>query len=83
MPIVTQGQEIQVRRRGEGTRWVTARVELVSGNQESLALSAEHGLGTSVGFGLDRTTGGMMLLLFKQGEHYTDVHSGCQWEVRP
>ena len=62
--------------------WVEAKVDLVSGNQESLAVSAAEGLGTAEGFGFNTETGRQQLILMKdRGSFYRDIFSGIFWEV--
>lgn len=75
---------MRVRRKGYLT-WVNVVVDLASANGQSLAVSAESGLAGSEGFGFNRDTGRMQLLLLKrwvEGE-YLDLASGDIWEVSP
>lgn len=74
------GDEVQVRNVFGGD-WVQVRIEIISANQQSLAVSASEGLATQVGFTLDPATGLMVLVLFKEGQVWTDLYSGTKWEV--
>lgn len=81
---MNNGDEVRVRRTypGDDNPWVEAKVDLISGNQESLALSAAEGLGTVEGFGINTETGRQQLILMKdRGSFYRDIFSGIFWEV--
>lgn len=75
------GDSVRVRQLPLPNPWVEATVDLVSGNQESLALSSEGGLGTEAGFGFNIRTGRQQLILLKSGEFYQDLMTEILWEV--
>ena len=79
---MNNGDEVRVRQYGQNAGgWRKVKVDLVSRNQESLAVSAEEGLGSAEGFGLNAETGRQQLILMKaSGQTYLDIFSGILWE---
>lgn len=85
-----KGDEVQVRilpwydGQTEVFPWVTAKVELISGNGNSLAVTAPKGLGSPGGYTGD-IRGNMMLVLLRSEKgnphHYQDVTTTYWWEV--
>ena len=85
-----KGDEVQVRilpwydRQTEVFPWVTAKVELISGNGGSLAVTASKGLGSPGGYTGD-SRGNMMLILLRSEKgdprHYQDIITTYWWEV--
>lgn len=76
----------RVRRVGTD-RWVDVSIDLISENRRSLAISADEGLGTPDGFGIDTRTKRMRLFLLKESDgdvYYIDAlgPSRTQWEVQ-
>jgi hypothetical protein len=59
--------------------WVSCRVEMISGNGKSLALSADEGLPLCL---IDRDTGRQTMLLLLDGGSWVDVVNGAPYEVR-
>ena len=81
--MIKTGQRVRVRRVGD-EQWVSAKVDLASNNQLSLALSAEAGLSTREGFLLNPETRQMVLLLLKEHavqSYYQDIVMMSDWEV--
>ena len=78
------GDAIRVRRHFDSLaprHWVSAQVDLISENGESVAVSAEEGLSTEQGFGLNQETGRQLLLLMKGSRFYQDIVTQTWWEI--
>jgi hypothetical protein len=75
------GDETDVRPAG-ATAWVRCRLDLISSNAKSLAVSTDEALPTIEGFMFDSRTGRQVLLLLKKDGGYQDVVSGAIYEIR-
>lgn len=81
--MIKTGDRVRVRRVGS-EHWVSATVDLVSANQQSLAVSADSGLGTTRGLLINPETRRLVLILLKErasSPFYQDIVAGSNWEV--